>query len=67
MRGALEHHGPPSAPAFLGAQAGQARFNILAQLTKLRRAACDPRLTSPEFGIAGAKVQVNSDGTATLL
>lgn len=40
-----------------GAQAGQARFNILAQLTKLRRAACDPRLPSPEFGIAGAKVQ----------
>lgn len=39
------------------AQAGQARFNILAQLTKLRRAACDPRLSSPEFGIAGAKVQ----------
>lgn len=41
----------------LGAQAGQVRFNILAQLTKLRRAACDPRLTSPQFGIAGAKVQ----------
>ncbi len=40
-----------------GAAAGQARFNILAQLTKLRRAACDPRLASPEFGIAGAKVQ----------
>ncbi|MDD2741351.1 MAG: SNF2-related protein [Rhodocyclaceae bacterium] len=40
-----------------GPQAGQARFNILAQLTKLRRAACDPRLSSPEFGIAGAKVQ----------
>ncbi|WP_295488395.1 DEAD/DEAH box helicase [Accumulibacter sp.] len=35
----------------------QARFNILAQLTRLRRAACDPRLSTPEFGIAGAKVQ----------
>jgi SNF2 family DNA or RNA helicase len=33
----------------------QAQFNILAQLTRLRRAACDPRLCSPEFGIAGAK------------
>ena len=43
--------------AAAGPQAGQARFNILAQLTKLRRAACDPRLSSPEFGIAGAKVQ----------
>lgn len=37
--------------------AGQARFNVLAQLTRLRRAACDPRLTSPQLGIAGAKVQ----------
>lgn len=37
--------------------AGMARMNILAQLTKLRRAACDPRLTSPELGLVGAKVQ----------
>ena len=36
---------------------GQARFNILAQLTRLRRAACDPRLTSPDLGIVGTKVQ----------
>jgi superfamily II DNA or RNA helicase len=35
----------------------QARFNILAQLMRLRRAACDPRLANPEFGITGAKVQ----------
>jgi SNF2 family DNA or RNA helicase len=49
-----------------GAQAGQARFNILAQLTKLRRAACDPRLTSPEFGIAGAKVQAFAELAAEL-
>ena len=48
------------------AQAGQARFNILAQLTKLRRAACDPRLTSPEFGIAGAKVQAFAELAAEL-
>jgi SNF2 family DNA or RNA helicase len=41
--------------------AAQARFNILAQLTRLRRAACDPRLTSPEFGIGGAKVQAFAD------
>ena len=35
----------------------QRRFNILAQLTRLRRAACDPRLVSPEVATAGAKVQ----------
>ena len=35
----------------------QSRFHILAQLTRLRRAACDPRLCNPEFGVAGAKVQ----------
>ncbi|WP_418317503.1 DEAD/DEAH box helicase [Piscinibacter sakaiensis] len=35
---------------------GQAQFNILAQLTRLRRAACDPRLVNPAFGAPGAKV-----------
>ena len=33
------------------------RFNVLAELTRLRRAACDPRLAAPEFGRVGAKVQ----------
>ncbi|MBL8471803.1 MAG: DEAD/DEAH box helicase [Rhodocyclaceae bacterium] len=37
--------------------AGQTRFVILAQLTRLRRAACDPRLTSPQLGIVGAKLR----------
>ncbi|MDD3481774.1 DEAD/DEAH box helicase [Azovibrio restrictus] len=50
----------------LDAQAGQARFNILAQLTRLRRAACDPRLVSPEFGIVGAKVQAFAELAAEL-
>ena len=36
---------------------GQAHFHILAQLTRLRRASCDPRLVSPELGIVGAKVR----------
>ncbi len=36
---------------------GQAQISILAQLMRLRRAACDPRLVSPELGMAGAKVQ----------
>ncbi|RQW27110.1 DEAD/DEAH box helicase [Rhodobacteraceae bacterium CH30] len=35
----------------------QARMNMLAQLTKLRRAACDPRLVNPQLGLTGAKVQ----------
>ncbi|HET9123090.1 MAG TPA: DEAD/DEAH box helicase [Acidiferrobacteraceae bacterium] len=43
----------------LAAGAGpQARFNILAQITRLRRAACDPRLTRPDWTLPGAKVQV---------
>jgi superfamily II DNA or RNA helicase len=34
---------------------GQAAFQVLAELTRLRRAACDPRLVAPELGIVGAK------------
>ncbi|MFW5397085.1 MAG: SNF2 family DNA or RNA helicase [Candidatus Accumulibacter regalis] len=45
----------------------QARFNILAQLTRLRRAACDPRLCSPELGIVGAKVQAFSELASELV
>ena len=30
---------------------------MLAELTRLRRAACDPRLAAPELGLVGAKVQ----------
>jgi SNF2 family DNA or RNA helicase len=40
-----------------GDSTGAARLNILAQLTRLRRAACDPRLVSPRFPAPGAKVQ----------
>ena len=36
---------------------GQAAFHVLAELTRLRRAACDPRLVAPEFGLVGAKAQ----------
>ncbi len=35
---------------------GQASFHVLTELTRLRRAACDPRLVAPELGIVGAKV-----------
>ena len=40
-----------------GGKAGQNQFHVLAALTRLRRAACDPRLVAPELGIVGAKVQ----------
>ena len=40
---------------------GQAQLNILAQLTRLRRAACDPRLVSPQLGLVGAKVRAFAD------
>jgi superfamily II DNA or RNA helicase len=36
---------------------GQASFHVLAELTRLRRAACDPRLVAPELGLVGAKAQ----------
>lgn len=35
----------------------EAHLNILAQLTRLRRAACDPRLVTPDLGWGGAKVR----------
>ncbi|MDP2806010.1 MAG: DEAD/DEAH box helicase, partial [Gallionellaceae bacterium] len=38
-------------------KAGQARMNILAQLTRLRRAACDPRIVTPAYPAIGSKVQ----------
>ena len=39
-----------------GDGAGQAHLNILAGLTRLRRAACDPRLVTPTLKRPGAKV-----------
>ena len=39
-----------------GGREGQNQFHVLAALTKLRRAACDPRLVAPELGLIGAKV-----------
>lgn len=53
--------------AVSGAPSGQARMNILAQLTRLRRAACDPRLTTLDFPAAGAKVRVFADLAAELV
>jgi SNF2 family DNA or RNA helicase len=44
-----------SAPMGQGRE-GQNQIQILAALTRLRRAACDPRLVAPELGLIGAKV-----------
>ena len=55
-----------STRALAMASAAQARMNVLAQITRLRRAACDPRLTSPELGITGAKCQVFAELAAEL-
>jgi len=43
--------------ALASGKAGQARMNILAQLTRLRRAACDPRIVTPAYPASGSKVQ----------
>jgi SNF2 family DNA or RNA helicase len=45
---------------------GQAQLHILAQLTRLRRAACDPRLVTPELNVAGSKVRAFADLVAEL-
>lgn len=52
--------------ALASAAPGEARMNILAQLTRLRRAACDPRLTTPEIKLPGAKVQAFAELAAEL-
>ncbi|PXW98582.1 SNF2 family DNA or RNA helicase [Sphaerotilus hippei] len=45
---------------------GQAHLNILAQLTRLRRAACDPRLVTPDLRTPGAKVRAFGELAAEL-
>ncbi|MEK8033356.1 DEAD/DEAH box helicase [Ideonella sp. DXS29W] len=46
---------------------GQAHLNVLAGLTRLRRAACDPRLVSPHLSAKGAKVQAFAELAAELV
>ncbi|WP_223210447.1 DEAD/DEAH box helicase [Leptothrix cholodnii] len=47
--------------------AGQAHLNILAQLMRLRRAACDPRLVTPDLVQPGAKVMAFGELAAELV
>jgi len=44
----------------------EARIHVLAQLMRMRRAACDPRLVTPGVGQPGAKVRAFADLAATL-
>ncbi|SDC47122.1 Helicase conserved C-terminal domain-containing protein [Cupriavidus sp. YR651] len=44
----------------------EARIHVLAQLMRMRRAACDPRLVTPEVGQPGAKVRAFAELAATL-
>jgi SNF2 family DNA or RNA helicase len=44
----------------------EARIHVLAQLMRMRRAACDPRLVTPDMGQPGAKVRAFAELAATL-
>jgi superfamily II DNA or RNA helicase len=46
---------------------GQGHLNVLAQLMRLRRAACDPRLVTAEIGVTGAKVQAFAELAAEIV
>ncbi|MGA1327725.1 MAG: SNF2-related protein [Rubrivivax sp.] len=46
---------------------GQGHLNVLAQLMRLRRAACDPRLVTPELTAPGAKVQAFAELAAEIV
>ena len=58
---ALRQQALANATTALESSSGQARINVLAQLMRLRRAACDPRLVTPEFPGTGSKVQAVVD------
>jgi SNF2 family DNA or RNA helicase len=51
----------PAAPA-----EPDARIHVLAQLMRMRRAACDPRLATPEVAAPGAKARAFAELAATL-
>jgi superfamily II DNA or RNA helicase len=63
---ALRRQALATAERSLAEGGGQAQINVLAQLMRLRRAACDPRLVNPELGIPGAKVQAFAELAAEL-
>lgn len=48
-------------------QGGARQIEILAELTKLRRACCHPRLAHPEVGLAGAKLEAMTEIVTELI
>ena len=54
---ALRRNALQTAESVVSERGAQSQLQILAQLMRLRRAACDPRLVTPEFGAPGAKIQ----------
>jgi SNF2 family DNA or RNA helicase len=53
---ALRRDAQASVAAAAQAQQGGPAMQVLAELMRLRRAACDPRLVAPELGLVGAKL-----------
>jgi len=53
---ALRRDAQASVAAATQAQQGGPAIQVLAELMRLRRAACDPRLVAPELGLVGAKL-----------
>ncbi|MEJ6001375.1 DEAD/DEAH box helicase [Paucibacter soli] len=53
---ALRRDAQASVAAAAQAQQGGPAIQVLAELMRLRRAACDPRLVAPELGLVGAKL-----------
>ena len=50
-----------------GAQGGQSRIHILAEITRLRRACCNPALIDPETELPGAKLDAFKELVADLI
>ena len=53
---ALRRDARASVAAAAAGNEGRAPMQVLAELMRLRRAACDPRLVSPELGLVGSKM-----------
>ena len=51
----------------MGAENGKSHLRILAEIMRLRRACCDPRLIAPEVDIPGSKLETFSATVADLM
>ncbi|CAG9169824.1 RNA polymerase-associated protein RapA [Cupriavidus pampae] len=66
LRPAVSKKSKKGIPAARPATEAEARIHVLAQLMRLRRAACDPRLATPEVAQPGAKVRAFAELMVTL-